>query len=84
MVSLAKLLWQRIRQGIGKKYKNIGLKKFQLSISRISHRKYQKPHLHQPTNLNAIFDNSSCIRKFKIIIQALKAQLNYHEKIIEI
>jgi hypothetical protein len=30
MVSLAKLL--RIMQGIGKKYKNIGLEKFQLSI----------------------------------------------------
>ncbi len=30
MVSFAKLL--RIRQGIGKKYKNIGLEKFLLSI----------------------------------------------------
>jgi hypothetical protein len=30
MVSLAKLL--RIRQGIGKKYKKIGLEKFRLSI----------------------------------------------------
>jgi hypothetical protein len=82
MVSLAKLL--KIRQEIGKKYKNIELEKFRLSISRISHQKYQKPHFHQPTNLNAIFDNSSCIRKFKITIQALKALLNYHEKIIEI
>ncbi len=40
MVSLAKLL--RIMQGIGKKYKNIELKKFQLSIPKdfpkISHR----------------------------------------------
>jgi hypothetical protein len=32
MVSLEKLL--RIRQGIGKKYINIGLEKFQLSIVR--------------------------------------------------
>jgi hypothetical protein len=32
MVSLAKL--QRIMQGIGKKYINIGLEKFQLSIVR--------------------------------------------------
>jgi hypothetical protein len=31
MVSLAKLL--RFRQGIGKKYKNIGLEKFWLSIA---------------------------------------------------
>jgi hypothetical protein len=31
MVSLAKL--QKIRQGIGEKYKNIGLEKFRLSIS---------------------------------------------------
>jgi hypothetical protein len=30
MISLAKL--QRIRQGVGKKYKNIGLEKFRLSI----------------------------------------------------
>ncbi len=34
MVSLAKLL--RIRQGIQKKYKNIGLEKFRLSIRQSS------------------------------------------------
>jgi hypothetical protein len=33
MVSLAKLL--RIRQGIGEKYRNIGLEKFRLSIAQI-------------------------------------------------
>jgi hypothetical protein len=39
MVSLAKLL--RIRQGIEKKYKNMGLEKFLLSIGKISLRNLQ-------------------------------------------
>jgi hypothetical protein len=39
MVSFAKLL--RIRQGIGKKYKNIGLEKFLLSIPQIIKQMFQ-------------------------------------------
>jgi hypothetical protein len=39
MVSLAK--WLRIRQGIGKKYKNMGLEKFQ-SLIRLNYPKIRE------------------------------------------
>jgi hypothetical protein len=47
MVSLAKLL--RIRQGIGKKYKNMGLEKFRLSISIFQY------NLHEMGNKKALW-----------------------------